>query len=257
MTSELLGALVRDPADLLRIDGSDALDLLHRIAASDVRSIDAGGFGVVVLTDDKGRTIDAPTLHRRDDHLAAICGPTRGAATRAWIERWVITEDVVLSPLDETVLEMVAVDPRAPSSFVVQVERVPSSLDTIDLDAWRAHFVDAGVVMAGPALAAGPNPLEIGWHDRIGWTKGCYIGQEVVARLDTYDKVKRRAGVVDGAEGAAAGAALRIGAKKVGMVLDAIGSRALVVLDKSVERGSAVSIEDAGDATVTLLAAED
>ena len=24
------------------------------------------------------------------------------------------------------------------------------------------------------------------------FTKGCYIGQEVIARLDTYDKVKRR-----------------------------------------------------------------
>ena len=257
MTSELLGALVRDPADLLRIDGGDALDLLHRIAASDVRSIDAGGFGVVVLTDDKGRTIDAPTLHRRDDHLAMICGPTRGTATRAWIERWVITEDVVISPLDETVLEMVARDPREASSFVVQVQRVPTELDTIDLDAWRAHFLDAGVVVAGPALAAGPNPLEIGWHDRIGWTKGCYIGQEVVARLDTYDKVKRRVGVIDGATGATAGAAVRVGAKKVGMILDAVGARAIAVIDKSVERGAAVSIEDADDATIASLAEED
>jgi folate-binding Fe-S cluster repair protein YgfZ len=26
----------------------------------------------------------------------------------------------------------------------------------------------------------------------ISFTKGCYVGQEVIARLDTYDKVQRR-----------------------------------------------------------------
>jgi folate-binding protein YgfZ len=35
------------------------------------------------------------------------------------------------------------------------------------------------------------NPLEAGLTQYISFTKGCYIGQEVIARLDTYDKVQR------------------------------------------------------------------
>jgi tRNA-modifying protein YgfZ len=36
------------------------------------------------------------------------------------------------------------------------------------------------------------NPLEAGLVTAVSFTKGCYIGQEVIARLDTYNKVKVR-----------------------------------------------------------------
>lgn len=36
------------------------------------------------------------------------------------------------------------------------------------------------------------NPLEAGLVGLVSFTKGCYIGQEVIARLDTYNKVKMR-----------------------------------------------------------------
>jgi len=247
-------AFVRDAADLLRVDGADALDLFHRIAASDVRAIESGSFATVVFTDEKGRTIDAPVVHRRDDHLALICGPTRGTATRAWIERWVITEDVTVSTLDETVIEVLADDAHEASSFVVQAAAIPDGFDVLDLEAWRAHFVRAGVVVAGPAVETGPNPLEIGWRDRVSWTKGCYIGQEVVARLDTYDKVKRDVARLRTNPEVSAGATLRIGAKKVGVVLDAVGSDALAVVDRSVDPSTELEVQDgdgSGRASIT------
>lgn len=255
MTEQRPRAFVRDAADLLRVEGADALDLFHRIAASDVRAIQPGGFASVVFTDDKGRVIDAPVVHRRDDHFALICGPTRGPATCAWIERWVIMEDVTVKPLDETVVEVLADDPREASAFVVQAATVPDGLDVIDLETWRAHFIRAGVVVAGPALEAGTNPLEIGWRDRIAFAKGCYIGQEVVARLDTYDKVKRTVARLRTEPGAPAGAALRIGAKKVGLVLDAVGPDALAIVDKSVEPETALDVRaDDFEAKATVVA---
>ena len=36
------------------------------------------------------------------------------------------------------------------------------------------------------------NPLEAGLKKYINFNKGCYIGQEVIARLDTYSKVKNK-----------------------------------------------------------------
>lgn len=36
------------------------------------------------------------------------------------------------------------------------------------------------------------NPLEAGLLHLVSFSKGCYIGQEVIARLDTYNKVKQK-----------------------------------------------------------------
>jgi len=47
------------------------------------------------------------------------------------------------------------------------------------------------VPIAGFDLTEDVNPLEAGLLDLIDFEKGCYIGQEVIARLDTYDKVQR------------------------------------------------------------------
>ncbi len=35
------------------------------------------------------------------------------------------------------------------------------------------------------------NPLECGLNKYVSFTKGCYIGQEVIARLDAYDKISK------------------------------------------------------------------
>jgi len=44
------------------------------------------------------------------------------------------------------------------------------------------------------------NPLECGLRGSISFSKGCYIGQEVIARLDTYGKTRRQLALVASAE---------------------------------------------------------
>ena len=48
-----------------------------------------------------------------------------------------------------------------------------------------------GVAEYGGELHEDYNPLEASLKDYISFNKGCYIGQEVVARLNTYDKVQK------------------------------------------------------------------
>ena len=52
--------------------------------------------------------------------------------------------------------------------------------------------VKNGVPIAAFELSEDVNPLEASLIDLIDFDKGCYVGQEVIARLDTYDKVQRR-----------------------------------------------------------------
>ncbi len=56
------------------------------------------------------------------------------------------------------------------------------------LEAWR---VLRGVPASGHELTEDTNPLEAGLDEDVSFSKGCYVGQEVVARLKTYDKVSR------------------------------------------------------------------
>ncbi len=55
-------------------------------------------------------------------------------------------------------------------------------------EAWR---VLRGIPAAGHELTEDYNPLEAGLREAVSFDKGCYVGQEVVARLNTYDKVSR------------------------------------------------------------------
>ena len=60
------------------------------------------------------------------------------------------------------------------------------------LEAYQALRVELGIPANGSELGDAYNPLEAGLMGAISFTKGCYIGQEVIARLDTYQKVQRR-----------------------------------------------------------------
>lgn len=52
--------------------------------------------------------------------------------------------------------------------------------------------VRAGMGESGAEWTDAYNPLEAGLLHLTSFTKGCYLGQEVIARLDSYNKVKQR-----------------------------------------------------------------
>ena len=58
-------------------------------------------------------------------------------------------------------------------------------------DALEVLKVERGEPWHGTEMGDAYNPLETGLWGSISFTKGCYIGQEVIARLDTYQKVQR------------------------------------------------------------------
>ena len=58
--------------------------------------------------------------------------------------------------------------------------------------AWERLRIEQGRPMPDHELTEDYNPLEAGLWQTISFTKGCYIGQETIARLDTYNGVKQR-----------------------------------------------------------------
>ena len=68
---------------------------------------------------------------------------------------------------------------------------VAAGASPMGTEAYEALRVWNGVPFHGPEMGDDYNPLEAGLIGSIDFTKGCYIGQEVIARLDTYKKVQK------------------------------------------------------------------
>ena len=58
--------------------------------------------------------------------------------------------------------------------------------------AYEAFRITRGIPTYGAELSSSFNPFEAGLRHAISFTKGCYLGQEVIARLDTYGKVQKK-----------------------------------------------------------------
>ncbi len=60
-----------------------------------------------------------------------------------------------------------------------------------DNETYNVLRIESGVPATGLELTEDVNPWEAGLSGAISLSKGCYNGQEIVARLNTYQKVKR------------------------------------------------------------------
>ena len=63
------------------------------------------------------------------------------------------------------------------------------SLSLQEQERWR---IQQGVPAAPGEINEDTNPFEVGLADRVSLSKGCYVGQETLAKLATYDGVKRQ-----------------------------------------------------------------
>jgi len=64
-----------------------------------------------------------------------------------------------------------------------------SELPAAELERWR---LQQGRPQAPAEINDDLNPFELGLADRVSLSKGCYVGQETLAKLATYDGVKQQ-----------------------------------------------------------------
>jgi tRNA-modifying protein YgfZ len=124
-----------------------------------------------------------------------------------------------------------------------------SNIATLSEFEWETLRIQRGRPMPGHELADEFNPLEAGlWHT-ISFNKGCYIGQETIARLDTYNGVKQQLWGFEMGQSVAIGSAVEVDGVKVGQVTSvcAIDDRYIglaYVKTKAGGAGLAVTIDE-------------
>jgi folate-binding protein YgfZ len=92
--------------------------------------------------------------------------------------------------------------------------------------AWERLRIEQGRPMPGQELTDDFNPLEAGLWQSISFNKGCYIGQETIARLDTYKGVKQQLWGIQLDGWVEPGTPLHVGTEKVGRVTSCVPTAA-------------------------------
>ena len=98
-------------------------------------------------------------------------------------------------------------------SKLVKEEAIPLS-DRL----WESLRIQQGRPKSDFELTEDYNPLEAGLWQTISFEKGCYIGQETIARLHTYDGVKQKLWGIKLSKPAALQTPITIEDKKVGVL---------------------------------------
>jgi folate-binding protein YgfZ len=109
----------------------------------------------------------------------------------------------------------------APMLWSVLIDRGATPMGDRD---WEKIRIQQGRPASDRELTEDYNPLEAGlWH-AISFNKGCYIGQETIARLNTYKGVKQRLWGIVLDRPIDTGTALTLNGEKVGILTSCLAT---------------------------------
>jgi aminomethyltransferase len=164
----------------------------------------------------KARVLDWLTVLRRDDELLVITSPNRRSQLKPHAEKFILfRQDVNIEDITEGTALWGVFGPRAEEflpqdASIIRTPRLPfggffvwgekgkmqaftqsSDVPICNDETYNQLRIEAGLPVAGLELTENINPWEAGLDFAISLHKGCYNGQEVIARLNTYKKVKQ------------------------------------------------------------------
>ena len=234
------------PRDYVRVAGPDAEDFLQRMVSNDVST----DVCEALLLTPKARVI-APLVvvrHAPDDFLL-LTEPGLGEVVRATLMRTRFAAKVEIEVeqhrsvvvLGERKGGIPNLDYGEPA-----VELLDSDLEaTVADDELERRRIEAGTPAWGKEIDDRVLPAEAGLTERaVSFTKGCYPGQEPIARLHHRGHVNRRLRVLE-LESAEPGDEVVYGEKVVGRVTSAVPGRALAYVRIEVPEDAELRVGDA------------
>ena len=113
----------------------------------------------------------------------------------------------------------------------------------IDRDAYEMRRIEAGAPRQGYDIDESTIAQEAYLdRDAVSFTKGCFLGQELVCRIDTRGHVNRLLRRLRADTAISRGATVEVDGKAVGTVTSAVGPVALAMLRREVEPASSVLV---------------
>ena len=198
--------------DVLEVAGPDALSYLQGQCSQDLAPLAVGDSSEALLLSPQGKVDAWVRLTRTGDDVFVLDADEGcGEAARARLERFRLRTRVTIEPLawacvsvrgpsvptvapdgGGPVLALTVdrpgwsgVDLLGPGDATGAVAWLPAGTVWCDEEAWEATRIEAGVPRGGREVTGSTIAAEADLVDRtVSFTKGCFTGQELVARLD-------------------------------------------------------------------------
>lgn len=248
------------PRAFVSVRGPDAEDYLQRMLSNDVAGLAAGEACEALLLTPKARVIAPMLVLRRgpDDYLL-LTEPELGEPLRDELlrMRFAAKSEIELEE-HRSYLLLGSVDggiPNAdygvPAAEILDQEP-PSDLPRVTEAELEALRIAAGTPRFGHEIDERVLPAEAGLVERaVSLAKGCYPGQEPVARLHYRGHANRRLQVLE-VEGAEPGAELVWEGKVVGRVTSAVSDLALGYVRTEVPSGAVLEVSGSAPKRATM-----
>ena len=206
------GVAVVQPRRIAWVEGPDACDLLHGLLTADIRAVPVGGATRSLVLDAQGHLVARIAVARDDgDAFTLVLDPPPAPDGLTVISAHHVSEDAeVLGPEDTRVLVGTAdLAPALVGAGDLQVPGViPGTIEVLaDDPSVMARERGIGLAADGvlealriwtatPAIGVDTSSRtlvqEARLDDAVSFDKGCYLGQETVARLHYRGHANRR-----------------------------------------------------------------
>ncbi len=287
---------------LIRISGEDARDFLQGQLTNDIGLVDEHRGQLSALCDHKGRMFALFTIFQRDEQLylqlplerlSAILTRLRMFVLRSKVTLEDATDDLVcigllgdcagdlLGQVPQEVLQQIRQDdvsllrmPGEPGRVQLigsvqniknRWQKLAAKASVVNSDFWSLQNIQQGIpsVYNSTSETFIPQTLNLQILNAISFTKGCYTGQEVIARMKYLGQTKRRMYIAhfDAAEGPMPGERLFSASSKsaqgAGQIVDvsadpAGGFAALVMIQIATAEANDLQLKDAQGVKMTL-----
>lgn len=179
------GVVRRADRGVLAVSGADRATWLQGLLTNDLEALKDGEVQYSAYLTPQGRMITDMHVAARGNRILLDVPLTLAATLRDKFDSLIFSEDAQVT--DESARLSVWTVIRQADFVTVIDERLPdefAGLAEINLDTFEVIRIERGV----PRFLADMNddtiPLEAGIEDRaISFTKGCYVGQEVIVRI--------------------------------------------------------------------------
>jgi folate-binding protein YgfZ len=234
------------------VRGPDAAGFLQRMVSNDVEALQPGESCDALLLTPKARLIAPLRVWRRGtDDFLLLSEPELGDVIRTTLlrARFAAKCEVAAEEHESViVLDEAADGIPCPDYGVAAREVLDAPSDGTDVEELERLRIEAGTPRWGKELDDRVLPAEAGLDERaISFTKGCYPGQEPVARLRYRGKVNRRLRVLD-VDSASPGDQVRFREKDVGRVTSAVPGVALAYVRTEVPEDAELQVGEDGRA---------
>lgn len=172
----------------LRVTGEDRERFLQGMVTNELAGMAAGTFRKAAMLSVKGRVLAVVDIVAEEGSYLVLTEPATGKKVLDVLERHAIADDVTFTPVELPChrvwdsLEAVWVAPP-----VLVAPAAPSSDAEVEI-----RRVEAGLPRYGADVSEDQFPFEANLDRIISYTKGCYAGQEVVARANARGHAKKR-----------------------------------------------------------------